>query len=159
MIVTITSSFDPILKRAQIRPGTHIACMGTDTKGKQEVEAELVAAATVFTDEVAQSTSIGEAQHAAARGLISADAITPDRPRSSTAIIPAAVRPRKSPFSTAPASACRISPSRARSLNSPAPPVRRRRSTSSRRRFGHDPETAEPRRNLTRPTQVSLSTD
>ncbi len=77
VIITITSSFDPILKRAQIKPGTHLACMGTDTKGKQEVEAELVAAATVFTDEVAQSTSIGEAQHAVARGLIAADAITP----------------------------------------------------------------------------------
>ena len=43
--------------------------MGTDTKGKQEVDAELIAAATVFTDEVAQSISIGEAQHAFAQGL------------------------------------------------------------------------------------------
>jgi alanine dehydrogenase len=30
--------------------------MGTDTKGKQEVEAALLAKATVFTDEVAQSS-------------------------------------------------------------------------------------------------------
>ena len=44
--------------------------MGTDTKGKQEVEAALLARATVFTDEVAQSVSIGEAQHAIADGLI-----------------------------------------------------------------------------------------
>jgi ornithine cyclodeaminase len=50
--------------------------MGTDTKGKQEVEAALVAAATVFTDEVAQSVSIGEAQHAVAAGLIAESAIT-----------------------------------------------------------------------------------
>lgn len=71
VIITITSSFDPILKASYVKPGTHIACMGTDTKGKQEVEAELVAAATVFTDEVAQSTTIGEAQHAVARGLLS----------------------------------------------------------------------------------------
>lgn len=75
VIVTITSSFDPILKRDQIRPGTHIACMGTDTKGKQEVEAALVAAATIFTDEVAQAVSIGECQHAVAEGLIEAGAI------------------------------------------------------------------------------------
>ncbi|MEE7493374.1 iminosuccinate reductase BhcD [Methylobacterium oryzae] len=75
VIVTITSSFAPILKAAQVRPGTHLACMGTDTRGKQEVEAELLAAATVFTDEVAQSTSIGEAQHAVASGLLAADAI------------------------------------------------------------------------------------
>jgi ornithine cyclodeaminase len=77
VIITITSSFAPILKRAQVRPGTHIACMGTDTKGKQEVEAELLAKATVFADEVAQSVSIGEAQHAVAAGLLAADAITP----------------------------------------------------------------------------------
>lgn len=70
VIITITSSFSPILKAAQIRPGTHLACMGTDTKGKQEVEAELVAASVIFTDEVAQSISIGEAQHAVAQGLI-----------------------------------------------------------------------------------------
>ena len=77
VIITITSSFAPILQAAQVRPGTHLACMGTDTKGKQEVEAELLAAATLFTDEVAQSVSIGEAQHAIAAGLIAETAITP----------------------------------------------------------------------------------
>jgi ornithine cyclodeaminase len=76
VIITITSSFDPILKHTQVRPGTHIACMGTDTKGKQEVEAELVVASTVFTDEVAQAVSIGECQHAVAAGLIEESAIT-----------------------------------------------------------------------------------
>ncbi|QCO55712.1 ornithine cyclodeaminase family protein [Pseudorhodobacter turbinis] len=70
VIITITSSFDPILSAAQIKPGTHIACMGTDTKGKQEVGADLVARATVFTDEVAQAISIGECQHAVADGLL-----------------------------------------------------------------------------------------
>jgi len=76
VIITITSSFDPILMDAQVKGGTHIACMGTDTKGKQEVDAALVARATVFTDEVAQATSIGECQHAVAQGLIGEDAIT-----------------------------------------------------------------------------------
>ena len=69
VIITITSSFDPILMDAQIAPGTHLACMGTDTKGKQEVDAALVARATVFADEVAQSVTLGEAQHAVAAGL------------------------------------------------------------------------------------------
>ncbi|AWN35112.1 iminosuccinate reductase BhcD [Methylobacterium radiodurans] len=76
VIITITSSFAPILKASQVRPGTHLACMGTDTRGKQEVETELVAAATVFTDEIAQSVEIGEAQHARAAGLLSASDIT-----------------------------------------------------------------------------------
>ncbi|MBB2823189.1 UNVERIFIED_ORG: ornithine cyclodeaminase [Rhizobium esperanzae] len=70
VIITITSSFRPILKASQIRPGTHLACMGTDTKGKQEVDPALVAAATLFTDEIAQAISIGECQHAVAQGMI-----------------------------------------------------------------------------------------
>ncbi len=77
VIITITSSFAPSLMAAHVSPGTHLACMGTDTKGKQEVEATLLARATVFTDEVAQSVSIGEAQHAVAAGLITAGAVTP----------------------------------------------------------------------------------
>jgi ornithine cyclodeaminase len=44
--------------------------MGTDTRGKQEVEAALVAGARVFTDEIAQATSIGECQHAVAAGTL-----------------------------------------------------------------------------------------
>ncbi len=75
VIITITSSFAPILKAAQVRPGTHIACMGTDTVGKQEVEAELVGRASVFTDEVAQAVTLGESQHAVAAGLKDAASI------------------------------------------------------------------------------------
>ena len=70
VIISITSSFDAILTAEHVAPGTHIACMGTDTKGKREVSPALLAKATVFTDEVAQSVSIGEAQHAVAQGLI-----------------------------------------------------------------------------------------
>jgi len=77
VIVTITSSPAASLMDAHVRPGTHLACMGTDTKGKQEVEASLLARARVFTDEVAQSVSIGEAQHAVAAGLIRPEDITP----------------------------------------------------------------------------------
>ena len=70
VIVTITSSFEAILTAAQIKPGTHLACMGTDTKGKQEVDAVLMARATCFTDEVAQSITIGEFQHAVTSGSL-----------------------------------------------------------------------------------------
>ncbi|MBN1008054.1 iminosuccinate reductase BhcD [Amphritea pacifica] len=77
VIITITSAFEPLLMKDWIKPGTHIACMGTDTKGKQEVDPELLAVASVFTDEVAQSISIGEAQHAVASGLLSEADITP----------------------------------------------------------------------------------
>ncbi len=77
VIITITSAFEPLLMKDWIKPGTHLACMGTDTKGKQEVDAALVTEATVFTDEVAQSISIGEAQHAVEAGNLTEDQITP----------------------------------------------------------------------------------
>lgn len=75
VIITITSAHEPLMMRDWIKPGTHIACMGTDTKGKQEVDAALVAMATVFTDEVAQSVAIGECQHAINDGSIRQDDI------------------------------------------------------------------------------------
>ena len=77
VIITITSAFEPLLMKDWIKTGTHLACMGTDTKGKMEVDPDLVASATVFTDEVAQSISIGEAQHAVASGAVTETAITP----------------------------------------------------------------------------------
>lgn len=75
VVITITSSFDAILMADQVGPGTHLACMGTDTVGKQEVDAALVAGASVFTDEVAQSVSLGEAQHAVKAGSLKPDDI------------------------------------------------------------------------------------
>ena len=76
VIISITSAFAPSLMAQHVSAGCHIACMGTDTKGKQEVEAALIAKSTVFTDEVAQCISIGEAQHAIADGLITPNDIT-----------------------------------------------------------------------------------
>ncbi len=77
VIITITSAFEPLMMADWVKPGTHITCMGTDTKGKMEVDQALFGKATVFADEIAQSISIGEAQHAIASGLISEDDITP----------------------------------------------------------------------------------
>jgi ornithine cyclodeaminase len=76
VIISITSAREALLMKDWVKPGTHIACMGTDTKGKQEIDPALVAAATVFTDEIAQSITIGECQHAFAAGLIAEADIT-----------------------------------------------------------------------------------
>jgi ornithine cyclodeaminase len=77
VIITITSAFEPLMMADWVKPGTHIACMGTDTKGKQEVDPALFTRATVFADEIAQSITIGEAQHAVGKGLIAESDITP----------------------------------------------------------------------------------
>jgi len=75
VIITITSAACAHLEAGWVRPGTHIACMGTDTRGKQELDAEILVRASVFTDEVEQSISIGEAQHAFAAGKLGRDDI------------------------------------------------------------------------------------
>lgn len=77
VIISITSAHEPLMMKDWVKPGTHIACMGTDTAGKQEIDPALMVAATVFTDEVAQSITIGETQHAIAAGLIKEGDITP----------------------------------------------------------------------------------
>ena len=76
VIITITSSPAASLMDDHVSAGTHLACMGTDTIGKQEVDPAILARATVFTDEVAQSVTLGEAQHAVGAGLISGADIT-----------------------------------------------------------------------------------
>ncbi len=76
VIITITSAHAPLMMKDWVKPGTHIAAMGTDTKGKQEIDPELIGAATLFTDEIAQSISIGETQHAIASGLVKESDIT-----------------------------------------------------------------------------------
>lgn len=76
VIITITSSFGASLLSEHVSDGTHIACMGTDTVGKQEVGQSLVERASVFTDEVAQAITLGESQHAYAAGSKPESAIT-----------------------------------------------------------------------------------
>lgn len=75
VIITITSCFEPLLTADQIRPGTHIACMGTDTAGKQEIDPTILARGRVFADAPEQARTIGECQHAVSQGVIRADAV------------------------------------------------------------------------------------
>lgn len=75
VIISITSSFAPMLMDGHVKGPTHIAAMGTDTKGKQELDPALLARARVYTDEVAQAISIGESQHAIAAGLVTEQSI------------------------------------------------------------------------------------
>lgn len=70
ILITVTPSTKALVEREWVRPGTHISAMGADTRGKQELDPQLVSIAALFVDEAAQSISIGEFQHAFAQGLI-----------------------------------------------------------------------------------------
>jgi len=63
IIVTATTSTQPLFESDWIQPGTHISAMGADAKGKQELPSDLLRRASVFCDLPDQSRAIGELQH------------------------------------------------------------------------------------------------
>lgn len=65
IIVTVTPATAPLFEAEWVRPGTHIASMGSDATGKQELPTALFARAELFCDLPEQSRAIGEFQHAA----------------------------------------------------------------------------------------------
>lgn len=67
IIITATPSQAPLFDAAWVRPGTHVSCMGADSRGKQELPPALLARAQLFCDLPSQSTTIGELQHVAAQ--------------------------------------------------------------------------------------------
>lgn len=63
IVVTVTPSTVPLLHLADIPAGAHINAMGSDTLGKRELSADLMAGARVWADDLAQAGQIGECQH------------------------------------------------------------------------------------------------
>jgi ornithine cyclodeaminase len=71
LIVTATCAEHPYLRAADIRPGTHITAMGSDTPQKCELDPELLALAdVVVADSRVQCMERGEIHHALAAGRI-----------------------------------------------------------------------------------------
>lgn len=64
IIVAATSATAPLFEAGWVRPGTHVASMGSDARGKQELPPQLLAEASLFCDLPGQSRAIGEFQHA-----------------------------------------------------------------------------------------------
>jgi ornithine cyclodeaminase len=74
LIVMATPSRSPLLKADQVRPGTHITAMGSDTADKQELDATIVAEAdVVVADSIEQCRSRGEIYQAMKAGLFEAE--------------------------------------------------------------------------------------
>ncbi len=63
IIVTVTPSTTPLLALADVPAGAHINAMGSDTQGKRELSADLMAGAWVWADDLKQAAQIGECQH------------------------------------------------------------------------------------------------
>lgn len=71
LIVTCTNAKEPVLLRSHVAPGTHITAMGSDGVGKQELDANILAAADlVAVDSKTQCVSFGELSFAVSGGLL-----------------------------------------------------------------------------------------
>ncbi len=76
VIVTATPSHEPIIRAAWLRPGQHVTALGSDTPGKQELDAACLARADlVVVDRLSQCARFGEVSHALAAGLLTESAV------------------------------------------------------------------------------------
>jgi alanine dehydrogenase len=62
IVITATPSTQALFSRHAVQPGTHINAVGADTRGKRELPAELLDAALLVVDDMAQARSVGESQ-------------------------------------------------------------------------------------------------
>ena len=61
LVVTTTTTTRPLIKASDVRPGTHITAVGSDTVDKQEVASEVLAMADiVVADSISQCKERGE---------------------------------------------------------------------------------------------------
>jgi alanine dehydrogenase len=70
VVVTVTPARAPIVMNEWIAPGTHIAALGADKKGDQELEGKLLQRARIFVDDIRQCRTDGEINVPLSQGLI-----------------------------------------------------------------------------------------
>lgn len=62
VIITATPGGGPLFDANSVCPGTHINCVGADTRGKRELPEHLLDRARVFVDDAQQAAQLGEMQ-------------------------------------------------------------------------------------------------
>jgi ornithine cyclodeaminase len=67
LIVTVTASRQPLLAAEDLQPGSHIAAVGSDSPGKQELHPSVLEGSSLLlVDSLSQCERLGELQHATA---------------------------------------------------------------------------------------------
>jgi len=71
VLVTATPARRPIVRAGWLRPGMHVTAVGSDSPGKQELDAACLGGADlVVVDRLSQCAAFGELNHSFAAGLI-----------------------------------------------------------------------------------------
>jgi ornithine cyclodeaminase len=76
VLITATPSRVPLVRAEWLRPGQHVTALGSDSPGKQELEAGCLSRADlVVVDRLTQCAAFGELRHALDAGLLTADRV------------------------------------------------------------------------------------
>lgn len=75
IVVTCTTSCQPILSAESIRPGTFIAAVGADNPQKQELHPSVIARSKVVCDILEQCAAMGDLHHALDAGLVTKSSV------------------------------------------------------------------------------------
>jgi alanine dehydrogenase len=70
VVVTVTPARAPIVRDEWIAPGTHIAALGADKGGDQELDPRILQRARIFVDDIRQCRTDGEINVPLSQGLI-----------------------------------------------------------------------------------------
>lgn len=70
VIITVTPSRKPVIRKEWVKPGTHFSCIGADMEGKEEIDPEIFAGAAVFADDRNQCIRVGEMEIPVKTGVI-----------------------------------------------------------------------------------------
>ncbi|MCR4712182.1 MAG: ornithine cyclodeaminase family protein [Clostridia bacterium] len=62
IVITITPSRNPVIKKEWVKPGTHFSCIGADAPGKEEIDPEIFRSARVYCDDKPQCVRVGETE-------------------------------------------------------------------------------------------------
>lgn len=64
LVITATTGRGPLFHETAVRAGTHVNCVGADTRGKRELPVGVLERARVVADDLAQARELGELQWA-----------------------------------------------------------------------------------------------
>src|SRR5262245_20946884 len=76
VVVTVTPGEEPVVLESDLRPGQHLAVLGADAHGKQEVDLAAIERCRLFCDEWEQASAGGELANAVDAGIIGRDEVT-----------------------------------------------------------------------------------
>jgi ornithine cyclodeaminase/alanine dehydrogenase-like protein (mu-crystallin family) len=76
VVVTVTPGDEPVILASELRPGQHIAVLGADAHGKQEVELDAIDRCRLFCDDWEQASAGGELSNAVEAGSLTREGVT-----------------------------------------------------------------------------------